>query len=289
MRFNKETVATFAILLVTLFWGMTFVLIKEAVAELSPFNFIFWRFGIASLLLAIIFAKNLKQINKKLIIHGAVLGLLLGGTVIFQTIGLQFTKASNASFITGFAVVLVTIFASLLNRKLPKVNSIVATLLSIVGLAFITLAQGFHVNIGDFWVMLCSICIAWHIIFTGKYTHEHESLSLTIVQMLTITVMSGVIAFGTSGIAIPQTYKVWQAILFCSIFASAIAFSLQIHFQKYLSSAKTAVVFTAEPIFATVTAIIYLGEAITVHFVVGALCILSAMLLAELGRKSKAV
>lgn len=286
---KKEIIGTGAILLATLFWGITFVLIKEAVSVLNVFNFIFWRFGIAAILLAIIFAKTLKKIDKRLIIHGSILGLFLAGTVIFQTIGLQFTKASNASFITGLSVVLVTIFISILNKKLPKVNTIIAVFLAIIGLGFVTLTTGLAINRGDLWVLLCAICFAWYIIFAGKYTHEHGSLQLTIVQIFLIALISGIIAIGTGNVSIPQGYKVWQAIIFCSIFASVIAFALQIHFQKYVKPTKTAIIFTTEPIFATITAILYVGEVISLKFVIGAVLIIIAMLLTEFKRKDKAI
>src|SRR3990167_10204025 len=89
-----------AMLLATLLWGMTFAFIKDAVTLLTPFDFLFWRFGIASLLLGIFFSKKIK-FNQRIFLHGFVLGIFLTGTVVFQTIGLRYTTASTASFITA--------------------------------------------------------------------------------------------------------------------------------------------------------------------------------------------
>lgn len=286
---KKATTGTIAILLATLFWGMTFVFIKEAVAGLNVFAFLFWRFGIASVLLMVVFARTLLKINRKLLVHGVILGLFLAGTVVFQSIGLQFTKASSASFITGLSVVLVTVFTALLQRKVPKWNVVLAVVLSTVGLGAITLSSGLMLNKGDVWVLLCAACFAWYIIFAGRYTRQHGSLPLTIVQIVTIAVISGVLALASSSLAVPQTYKVWQAILFCSLFASVIAFTLQIHYQKYVSPAKTAIIFTLEPVFATLTAVLYASEALTARFLLGASLIFVAMLIAEIKGKFQAI
>src|SRR5262245_4599637 len=97
-----------AILAATMIWGMTFSFIKDAVVTLPPFVFLFWRFAIASLLLIVIFWKKIK-FSRQTLAYGCILGILLGGTVVFQTIGLRYTSASTASFITGLSVVLVAI------------------------------------------------------------------------------------------------------------------------------------------------------------------------------------
>ena len=123
---NKSILGVGAILLATLFWGMTFAFIKDAVATLSPFNFLFWRFGIASFLLLLIFWQKIR-FDRQTLFYGTLLGLLLAGTVIFQTIGLRYTTASTASFITGLSVIVVALFESFLNKQWPSLYVITAT------------------------------------------------------------------------------------------------------------------------------------------------------------------
>ena len=282
---KKETVGTFAILLATFFWGITFVLIKDAVSVLDVFTFLFWRFGVASLLLFLFFFPTLRKIDASLLAHGLILGLLLGGTVVFQSIGLQYTSASHASFITGLSVVFVVFFTSLLQKYFPPLRVVVGVLLAMFGLALVTLHADFSVNIGDFWVLLCAFCFAGYIILAGKYTHLHGALPLTIVQIVTIALLSGFISLFTGSFVVPHGYLVWQAIIFCAVFASVLAFSLQIHFQKYVSPTKTAIIFVTEPLFATITAVIYAGEELSLSFIFGATLIFLAMLLTQLPLK----
>ncbi|MCW8409806.1 DMT family transporter [Legionella sp. PATHC035] len=279
---------TGAILLATMFWGMTFAFIKDAVATLTPFNFLFWRFGIASVLLLLIFWQKIK-FNQQTLFYGTFLGLLLAGTVIFQTIGLRYTAASTASFITGLSVILVALFESFLNKQWPSIYVVAAALIALVGVGLITLADGFTLNQGDVWVLLCAFCFAGYILFAGKASRIHQPISLTFIQAIFVCILAGVASLFTTKLAIPLQSNVWVAILFCSIFASIFAFLLQLQFQKYVSSTKAAIIFSLEPVFATITAAIYLHEQLTIQFYIGALMIFFAILLSEKRAKQKVI
>ncbi|STX81333.1 permease, DMT superfamily [Legionella busanensis] len=288
MKDNKVFWGTSAILLATMLWGMTFSFIKDAVATLNPFNFLYWRFGIASVLLYILFFKKIK-FNKKNIYYGVILGIFLAGTVVFQTIGLCYTTASTASFITGLSVVFVALFESFLNKCYPSLYLIVSVAFSIIGIGFITLSNGLTINQGDVWVLLCAFCFASYIIIAGKASRMHEPLTLTFLQSIFVCIVVGIASFLTDEIRLPQQINVWFAILFCSIFASIIAFILQLKFQRYVSSSKAAIIFSLEPVFATITAALYLKEKITTPFFIGALMIIMAILLSEYHTKKRII
>ncbi|EKD71397.1 MAG: protein of unknown function DUF6 transmembrane [uncultured bacterium] len=278
--------ATFLILVATLFWGMTFSFIKDAVSTLSAFNFLFWRFSIASMLLLAISYKQIHFFNRELFFKGVLLGIFLGGTVIFQTIGLRYTQASTASFIAGLSVILVAIIACILEKKRPTINIISAIFLTMLGIGLITLTPHLEFNIGNLWIILCEICFAVYILLAGKFSHTNEPITLTFFQLLCISIISAVINFTFGDFSIPMHTNLWVSILFCAIFASVIAFNLQLKYQRYVSSTKAAIIFASEPIFATITAIIYLDEHLTTRFIIGAICIFSAILLAEMRGKS---
>ncbi|WED44246.1 DMT family transporter [Legionella cardiaca] len=288
MKKRESILGAGAILLATLFWGMTFAFIKDAVATLTPFNFLFWRFGIASILLLIIFWKKIK-FTKPILHNGILLGIFLAGTVIFQTIGLRYTTASTASFITGLSVILVALFESLSNRSWPSIYVISAAFTALIGVGFITLSEGLAINQGDLWVLLCAFCFAGYILYAGKASRIHQPLSLTFIQSSFVCLIAGLASLLTASIAIPRETNVWISILFCSIFASILAFILQLQFQKYVSSTKAAIIFSLEPVFATITAAIYLNERLTPRFFVGALLIFFAILLSEKRSKQKVI
>ncbi|HVV69107.1 MAG TPA: DMT family transporter [Gammaproteobacteria bacterium] len=284
---KKATTATAYLLFGTLLWGMTFSFIKDAVGSMNAFNFLFWRYSIASLLLLLIFFKKIHLVNKKLILQGVWLGLLLGGTVIFQTIGLTSTTASTASFITGLSVIMVPLYFCMLHKRWPAINITAAVGLTIIGICLISLNSALDVNRGDFWILLCAICFSAYIIVTGKFSHSGHAFTLTFVQSLTIAVIAGVINLFNKSFTIPVAMNLWVSILFCAIFASILACYLQIRFQRYLTDTKTAIIFALEPVFATLTAVVYLDENLTVKFLIGAGCIFAGMLLSEIKLKER--
>ena len=277
--------ATLFILLTTALWGGTFAFIKDAVATFSVGNFLFWRFGLASILLGLVFFKHIHFSNFKLMKEGMILGVLFGLGAITQSIGLRFTSASTASFITVLEVIWVPIFIGLYQRRWPGWTVSLAVLLAVGGVLLITWQEGVHINPGDIWVVICSLFFACYTLAASKISHSGEPLTITFFQLLTIAVMS--LALSRGQISVPQTANVWLSIFYCAIFASVLAFYLQVRFQRYVTATKAAIIFSAEPIFATLTAVLYLNETISSRFVFGALLIFSGILLSEFKLKEK--
>jgi len=279
---TKATRATLFILLATVFWGMTFALIKDAVATLDVFNFIFWRFLIASLFMLVVFFKFIEFRNKQLIWEGLLLGIFFGSGAIAQTIALTSSAASNVSFITSFEVIIVPLLLSLLHKKWPSLTVVLAVIATMCGIALLTLSDNIvGISRGDGWALLCAFCFAVYTILAGKFSHSGNPITLTFVQVLTLCIIVGLVNSFTHQITLPHLSNQWIAIIFCAIFASVFSFYLQIRFQKYVTATKTAIIFSTEPIFATLTAILYLHERLSHYFIMGALLIFFGILLSE--------
>lgn len=285
---DKNNFAMLAILLSTILWGMTFAFIKDAIATLPPLNFLFWRFGIASAILFILFFKKIK-LNKETLWYGFFLGIFLLGTVGFQTIGLLYTTASTASFITGLSVIMVALSEPVMNQYWPSKYLMFSCLLALSGVGIITLGDGIAINIGDVWVFLCAVSFAIFIVLAGKASHIHQPLTLTFLQSLFVCISAGGLGAVLGDITLPSETNVWIAIIFCSLFASILAFFLQLNYQKYVSASKVAIIYSLEPVFATLTAALYLGERLAFPFYIGAAMIFIAILLSEKKAKHKII
>jgi drug/metabolite transporter (DMT)-like permease len=156
-------------------------------------------------------------------------------------------------------------------------------LLATVGVGFVTLSNGaLRLNQGDFWTLLCAFSFTGYMLYADKASKSGETFSLGFLQAALVCVLAGGMSQTAGGdIQLPQHWNVWVSILFCSIFASVIAFDLQLRFQKYVSPSKTAIIFALEPVFATIAAALYLKEKITLNFFIGAILIFIAILLSE--------
>jgi drug/metabolite transporter (DMT)-like permease len=270
-----------AMVAVTAVWGSTFVLVRDAVAQVPPFAFIAYRFLAAALLLAAI-RPRLAAVGAPELAAGAVAGLALFAGYGFQTVGLQYTTASNAGFITGLSVVLTPLLAGLLLRQSPGRWPVAGALLATVGLGLLSL-QALEVRRGDALVLGCAVAFATHILLLGRYAPRLSTYRLAIVQMATAG-LCGLVWAGVAGdLVVPGTAEVWIALAITSVAASAAAFLIQTRAQREVSPTRTAVIFTMEPVFAGLFGFLLAGERLSARGWLGAGLILAGMLVAELG------
>ena len=278
-----------AMVAVTAVWGSTFVLVRDAVAQVPPFTFIAYRFLAAALLLA--------AIRPRLAIGGlwgagqpggdrgpspALAGLALFAGYGFQTVGLQYTTASNAGFITGLAVVLTPLLGAVVLRQAPGRWPVTGACVAAIGLAFLSL-QRLEVRRGDALVLGCAFAFAAHILLVGRYAPRLSTYQLAVVQLATAGLLALVWAGVAGDLAVPSSTQVWVALAITSVVASAGAFLIQTRAQREVSPTRTAVIFTMEPVFAGLFRFLLAGERLSGRGWLGAGLILAGMLIAELG------
>ncbi len=291
--FMKKTLVADAILLfVTLVWGTTFVVVQNAINTLPPLTFNSIRFFIASVFLFVFlimfYRQQIRQINGKLMVAGFILGTLLFLGYAFQTVGLLYTTSSKAGFITGLSVVMVPVFAFFILRQHPKLSAILGILIATIGLYFLTMSNTMAVNKGDIFVFLCAISFALQIIYTGRYAPHFPSLALALLQILTVSILSGLgsLVFedwhAALRPAVMMNPTVYWALLITAIPATALAFLAQTKCQKFTTPTRVALIFSMEPVFAAVTSYFFSSDVLTGRSLVGCLFIFIGMILAEL-------
>lgn len=278
----QQLKADFALLMVTLVWGATFVVVKNAVTAMPPFTFIAIRFAVACLFLIVLYPGKLRGINKHTLLAGGLIGVFLFSGYALQTWGLKFTTASNTGFITGLSVVLVPLFLTLATKSRPSSFTAIGVLSATIGLALLSLGKDFHLNQGDFLVFLCAISFALHIISVGKFAPDLDTTLLAIIQIGTVAIISGIAALAFEPKTIHFTRDVWIGLLATSIPATSLAFLIQTKMQKFTSSTETAIIFTCEPVFSAIFAYLLAGEHLTTQGIIGAVLVIAGMLLSEL-------
>jgi len=279
---RKQLFADISLLTVVIVWGYTFVAIKNALADVTPFNFIALRFIMALIILLVVFRKRLSGLNGYILLRGSVVGVFLFFAYAFQTVGLKYTTASNAGFITGFSVVLVPVFSALILKARPSFESTIGVICAIAGLFFLSYNGGFALNKGDILVLFCALAVAFHILTVGYYTKKMDSILLTIVQIGVVTILSIISALLFEVTVLPQGRVVWEAIFVTSIFATVGAYLIQNIMQRFTSSTHTALIFSGEPVFAGIFGYYLLGERLGGWSVFGCILIFAGMIISEL-------
>lgn len=277
-----QLLADFALLAVTFIWGVTFVVVKDALGAIGPYYFLAVRFFLAALFLVVIHPRFLPRVTRRDLFAGAVIGAALFAGYAFQTVGLQYTTASNAGFITGLSVILVPVFAAALNRRLPPGLVIIGVASALAGLALLSLKDGLQMSYGDALIFFCAVGFAAHILLVGRFAPRHSSYTLAVLQIATVGLLSLAVAPGMETFPARLQPEVLWALVATAIPATSVAFLVQTRAQKFTSPTHTAVIFTMEPVFAGLAAWLWGGEAFGARQFLGGAAIVAGMLITVL-------
>jgi drug/metabolite transporter (DMT)-like permease len=283
-RSRTELLAFLALLAMTAAWGSTFFLIKDVVTRIPVADLLAIRFAIASVALALVAAPRL-DLSRTVVLSGTVLGLLYGLAQILQTAGLAHTSASVSGFVTGLYVVATPLLTALiLRRRIPRPTWL-AAVLATAGLGVLAL-RGFALGYGELLTLLAAVVYAGHIVALGRFSSPQTALSLSVVQLIMITLVCGVAAWwpaagSAGGIQLPASAADWLIVLYLALLASAMTMVLQTWAQAHIEPSRAAVIMAMEPVWAAAFAVALGGETITARMVIGGVAIVSAMYLVE--------
>jgi drug/metabolite transporter (DMT)-like permease len=286
---SKRLRADFALGFSALIWGVSFVIVKDALADASVFVFIAVRFALAAILMALAFRRSLRGLTLRSVWAGAQIGFFMFGGFAFQTAGLKYTTPSKAAFITGSGVILVPVLLAISGRRRITGWICAGALAAFVGLYLLTVPpEGLGVlNRGDLLVLACALMFAFHIIFIGEYVVRYSVGALSFLQVATTAILAIVFipvlsALGWEAPRFVLTERLTFAILATAIGATVICFWLQTWAQQYASPSHTAILVSLEPIFAAITSWLVAHEHLGIRMLAGAALIFAGILLAEL-------
>jgi drug/metabolite transporter (DMT)-like permease len=269
---------------ITLIWGSTFILVKQALADVSTLLFLTLRFSAATLVLALVFRKEFRAKNSWPSLRGGALaGLCLFSGYVLQTFGLKYTSASKAGFITGLYMPLVPLISGLIYRKAPRLLELCGVAIAFLGLTLMTIRQDvLDLGRGDLLVAACAVAYAFHIIVLGRFAPLGNTALLTLAQIGTGMLLGSATFWWAEPVRIQWTRAVWIALAVTSLLATALAFWVQTWAQRWISPTRTALISSMEPVFAWATSYVLAGEVLSGRAMLGAGFILTGILLVEL-------
>lgn len=294
-KFLQKYKGELILLLITLFWSATFVIVKESLADVSSMLFVGFRFLIAGLiLLPIVIRKKIgwKNINLKLPI---VLGLLLFLGFASQTIGLRYTSATKSAFLTGSAVIIIPILQTIIEKRKPKIGSVVGVIIVLLGIlllsggnSFVTLLEDLaaNFNFGDGMTLLCAFFFALYVVYLDVLSNQYNFWLLLIIQIGVTTLLAFSFAFifdasNFEAMKFEFSPQLGFGIMYTAIFATLATTALQTKYQKLVTPTKAGIVYSFEPIFAAVIAYLAIGERITTFGLIGASLIFIGLIISE--------
>jgi drug/metabolite transporter (DMT)-like permease len=256
-------------------FGTTFVVVKDAVADVQPVPFLAVRFLLGGLVMLPLAGRGSKRVGE--LRAGVLCGLALLTGYVFQTVGLQYTTASISAFITYLLVVLVPVIAVVALRRPPTPPTIIGVVLGTAGLFLLT-GKGLALGKGEVLTLGCAFAFAVHVILLAEFAPRFDVFRLNAVQLL----VTGGACF-VPGLLLGGydfTARAWVAAAYTAVAVSALALGLQLWGQRHVGPTRASLLLMVEPVSAAVLGYA-LGERLGVRGVLGAAVILLGIAVAE--------
>jgi drug/metabolite transporter (DMT)-like permease len=286
---SRSLKAHLLLVLITLIWGSTFVLLKEALNDSSPLVLNAVRMAVAAALLLVYYRKQIAVLTRPALFAGVVVGVFLYLGYALQTSGLKLTTPSKSAFLTGTSTILVPLVLVAIWRTHIHLWRVVGIAMALAGLFLMTVPAGSagladfaRINLGDILTVGCAFGFAFQIVFLGRASQRFPFEHIAVLQIATAAVLMAVTAPFLEHPYFRPTGTVLAAVLVTGILGTAVAFTVQAWAQQFTPATHTALIFTLEPVFAWLTSFIYLKERLGLRAGAGALLILGGVLVSEL-------
>jgi drug/metabolite transporter (DMT)-like permease len=261
-------------------WGLTFVMVQDAVERLPAMAFLGYRFLPAALLVALVFRRRLGVLPRGGWGAGLLMGSFLTAGYVFQTLGLEHTSASNAGFITGLFVVITPVIAALALRERIGPGAWAAAAVSALGLYLLSGTHGLSFR-GDGLEVLCAVAFSAHIVVTARSVGSYDPGALLAIQLGVCGLFCLAVAAIGGQLEAPHGATVWSALIVTALVASALGFFVQTYAQRHAPPARTALILASEPAFAGLFGWLAGGEHLSALAWTGAALIMAAILAVE--------
>ncbi|MCX6152894.1 MAG: DMT family transporter [Candidatus Kapabacteria bacterium] len=285
----KPLKAEFYLLLVTLIWGGTFTLTKGALSDCPPLLLTALRFSIALIVSLIFFSKYLKGIDRDILRNGIILGLLFTFGFLLQSVGLKFTSVSKSAFITGITVAFTPFAYYIIERKtITNIQKFGIFIVSI-GLWLFTNPHIDNINIGDALTLGSTLFWAFYITYIDVFTRETDSFAITI-RLVIIPFMVAVpisfllfFIFEFQNLNFHISPHLIGALAYNGLIVSIVVTLIHTSVQKYTTPVKASLIFTLEPVFASIIAFLFINDQLSGREIAGAIVIFIGIISSELG------
>jgi drug/metabolite transporter (DMT)-like permease len=288
---KKQELRSNVLLIITaLIWGSAFVAQRVGAQYIGAFTFNGIRFALGGLSLVplMLYLNNAPKVTTKnanksysVILAGIITGCILFLGASLQQIGLAYTSAGKAAFITGLYIALVPILGIFLKHK-THITTWLGVILAVTGLYFLSVTESFTIGKGDLFEVIGAFFWALHILVIDHFTKKVDALKLSFIQTLTCSALSLIVAFIFETINISSLSQAIIPILYGGICSVGIAYTLQVVAQKHAKPSHAAIILSLEAVFASIGGIIILGENLGLRGYLGCVLMLAGMLLSQI-------
>ena len=270
-------------------WGASFVIIKDTLDVVPACWLMAVRFLIATVLMAAIFWRRLRDnFDWSHLLAGGVLGVLYGAGFAVQNLGLTYTTPGRSAFLTATYCVLVPFLNWAVVRRRPGASSLAAAVLSIAGIALISLGDDMRPSLGpgEWLTLLSAVFFALQIVFVGRFTSSHDMTTISVAQLgfMSLTCALFSLALGEQAPVVSGLdASFWLSLAYLAILSSCVTTLIQNVGQAFVPPAQSALLLSLESVFAVIASVIFYHELLTPQLALGFSLVFLGVLASELG------
>ena len=302
---NHNLKYNFLLMLAALIWGSAFVAQSVGMDYLGPFSFNCVRSFMGSLvLLPVIWfmdrqkkgtaehdgqktEEGTREQNKKVLLSGGLCcGVILTLSTSLQQIGIKYTTAGKAGFITALYILIVPLLGLILGKKVGN-KTWLGVALAVAGMYLLCIKEGFSISYGDFMVLLCALVFSLHILAVDYFSPRVDGIRLSCIQFFVCGCISAVPMLVWEHPELSQIIRAWQPLAYAGVLSSGVAYTLQIVTQKHLNPTVASLLMSLESVFAVLTGWLVLNERLSPKELLGCVLVFTAIILAQLPQKQK--
>ncbi len=292
MMKSKQLQANILLFLAALIWGFAFVAQRKGMEYVEPFTFNGLRFVIGAIVLIPTFPglftkkKQVVKKDKKLLVRGLIAGLVLFVASSLQQVGMLYTTAGKAGFITSLYILFVPALGLLLGRS-PGRKSWLAAIIATFGLYLLSVHGQMQLSPGDLLVLISALFWAIHMMYLSHIAPHHDARFIAFLQFAFSGLLSLVIAYFFENYSWQAIMESIYPIIYAGVFSAGIGFTIQIAAQRYAKAHHAALILSLEAVFAAIGGFLILGELMTMTQLLGCMFMLAAVIWIQMGPRKK--
>ena len=295
---KKKLLGSLLLVITAMIWGTAFVFQRTGMEQIEPLTFSASRMTLAAVAIGIVSlffkgsppsadADTKKSQRKNTILGGILCGLFLASGSIFQQIGLVYTTAGKAGFITALYMLIVPILNFIIFRKRNPFTVWIAVLMGIFGMYLLCMNGGFSLSQGDTYVVICALMFSGHILCCDRFVDKCNPVKLSAIQFVTAAVVSWIAAFIMESPSMEKIISAAVPILYCGIISGGVGYTLQIVAQRFTDPTVASLLMSLESVFAVIAGTMFLNEQMSIRELIGCAVMFAAIILVQVPIKPK--
>ncbi len=298
---NKKMIGNLMLILTAMIWGLAFVAQRTGMDHIEPITFTAARMSLAAVTVGLVSLFTRKKAGTvpageeassskiNTLKGGLVCGFFLASASIFQQMGIVYTSAGKAGFITALYILLVPVIQFVLWRQKNTWLVWIAVAVGVAGLYLLCVKEDFSLTHGDTLICISAFLFSGHILCCDYFSERGDPVSMSAIQFLTVAAISGLIAFVTENPDFDKVLSALIPILYCGILSAGVGYTLQMVAQRFTDPTVASLLMSLESVFAVIAGTLILHERMSFKELMGCILMFAAIILVQIpvGRKDQ--